>query len=297
MFCPNARCPDYKRTGLPGEYIDGVTSCPYCGAELVGRRPCIEEQWAEEDNDATYTFDIAGVGEAYEPEREIVPIADYISDNDAGISLSFLVANGIEAYMMPDDRLKSSKNTTEVPARIVVAMSQANDAIFLLRDIYRMPDQLIEDKSVPATISGSPDKKKDAVEKFRTRCVSTAFTTNKIDETKDFYVRFLSADVTFDCGWYINLRFGEEKATLRFMSPRKSEQKPCMSTGLLYNFLVDDVDGEYDRITALGLTPTIPLQDQPWGERSFAIEDPNGITLYIYSEREPEDTYKQYYRD
>lgn len=41
----------------------------------------------------------------------------------------------------------------------------------------------------------------------------------------------------------------------------------------------------------------MPLDDHPWGDRGFAILDPNGVTLYIYSAREPADEFKQYYND
>jgi len=35
--------------------------------------------------------------------------------------------------------------------------------------------------------------------------LSPAFTTNNVEETRDFYVKYFSAKVTFDCGWYVNL--------------------------------------------------------------------------------------------
>jgi hypothetical protein len=36
-----------------------------------------------------------------------------------------------------------------------------------------------------------------------------------------------------------------------------------------------------------GLVALMPLEDHPWGDRGFGIQDPNGIVLYLYSEREP----------
>jgi hypothetical protein len=35
MFCPNPDCFDRLESGTPGEYVDGVTTCPKCGATLV----------------------------------------------------------------------------------------------------------------------------------------------------------------------------------------------------------------------------------------------------------------------
>jgi uncharacterized glyoxalase superfamily protein PhnB len=63
----------------------------------------------------------------------------------------------------------------------------------------------------------------------------------------------------------------------------------------MYNFSVSDIDAEYRRITGEGLTPIMPLEDHPWGDRGFAIVDPNGVTLYIFSVREPAEEFKQYF--
>jgi uncharacterized glyoxalase superfamily protein PhnB len=65
---------------------------------------------------------------------------------------------------------------------------------------------------------------------------------------------------------------------------------------LTYNFSVPDVDAEFQLLTASGLIAVMPLEDHLWGDRGFAVEDPNGITLYIYSEREPNPEFKQYYK-
>lgn len=131
---------------------------------------------------------------------------------------------------------------------------------------------------------------------MKTISVSAAFTTNKVEETRDFYVKHLGAVVTFDCGWYVNLKFGSEYCTLQFMSPQQPEHTLCNPAGLIYNFLVDDVDNEHQQIVADGLEPILPIEDHPWGDRGFAIQDPNGITLYLYSEREPSKEFKQYYK-
>lgn len=121
---------------------------------------------------------------------------------------------------------------------------------------------------------------------------SVAFTTNKVKETRDFYVKYFDAKVTFDCGWYVNLEFGNKTSTLQFMSPQQPGQLPGSGTGLMYNFAVEDVDQEYKKLTEAGL----PLENHPWVDRGFAIQDPNGISLYIYSERKPSDEFKQYFK-
>lgn len=48
----------------------------------------------------------------------------------------------------------------------------------------------------------------------------------------------------------------------------------------MYNFAVEDVDQEYKALIEAGLSVIMPLEDHPWGDRGFAIQDPNGISLY-----------------
>jgi uncharacterized glyoxalase superfamily protein PhnB len=47
---------------------------------------------------------------------------------------------------------------------------------------------------------------------------------------------------------------------------------------------VDDVADQYRRAAAKKLTITQPLTDQSWGHRSFCVREPNGLTLYFFSE-------------
>ena len=48
---------------------------------------------------------------------------------------------------------------------------------------------------------------------------------------------------------------------------------------------VDDVDARYRVVRARGLPVQEALADRPWGHRAFCIRDPNGLTLYLFSER------------
>lgn len=125
--------------------------------------------------------------------------------------------------------------------------------------------------------------------------ISPCITTEKVEESRDFYVKFFGAKVTFDCGWYVSLQFGKQSSNLQFMAPPPG-QPICNPAGLGYNFSVADVDVEYNLLMAAGLQPVMPLEDHPWGDRGFAIQDPNGVALYIYSEREPNAEFKQYYK-
>ena len=126
--------------------------------------------------------------------------------------------------------------------------------------------------------------------------LSPAFTTNDVEGTRDFYIRHFDAIVTFDCGWYVNLEFGNPSCTIQFMSPQQPEHQLSSGAGLIYNFAVKNVDDEYKKLTEANLSVVVPLEDHPWGDRGFAVQDPNGISLYIYSLREPSEEFEQYFK-
>ena len=131
---------------------------------------------------------------------------------------------------------------------------------------------------------------------MKTNNLSACIVTEKIYECREFYTKNFNAKITFDCGWYLNMEFGNNTATLQFMSPQQPEQPIYNGSGLMYNFDVDDVDAEYERLMQLGNKPAMPLEDHPWGDRGFAILDPNGIMLYIYSNKEPSEEFKQFFK-
>ena len=124
--------------------------------------------------------------------------------------------------------------------------------------------------------------------------LSTCFCTNEIDACREFYVHFFGAEAIFDCGWYINLRFGKNGPTIQFMQPRGN--MPIFGgAGVTLNFKVDDVDAEHMRLIGAGLQTAMPLEDHPWGDRGFSIIDPIGNSVYIYSDREPSEEFRKYY--
>ena len=64
--------------------------------------------------------------------------------------------------------------------------------------------------------------------------------------------------------------------------PRASAPLPFLTEyrgGLFLGFEVEDVDGLYASLTAKGIEITLELEDGPWGQRHFAVMDPNGVVL------------------
>lgn len=56
---------------------------------------------------------------------------------------------------------------------------------------------------------------------------------------------------------------------------------PPGDRGVIVVLEVDDAAAELQRLQSAGVTITAPMQDDPWGERSFQVSDPNGITVQL----------------
>lgn len=121
--------------------------------------------------------------------------------------------------------------------------------------------------------------------------LSICFTTKNIDACKAFYEKYLGAIITFDSGWYLDLTFrdAEKEFHISFMNPQNNE--PEYLGGAILNLLVEDVDKEYEIISNENIPIVTHIQDNPWGDRSFCINDPIGNRLYIYKNTQPTEEY------
>lgn len=118
--------------------------------------------------------------------------------------------------------------------------------------------------------------------------------TKKLNETKSFYTKNLGFQIKFENEFYLLLKTPNEKDTLSFLLPNHPTQqpffhKPFLGEGMYLTIEVEDVDTIYADIKNKGIEIKVDLRDEPWGERHFAIQDPNGIGIDIVKYTEPID--------
>lgn len=116
--------------------------------------------------------------------------------------------------------------------------------------------------------------------------LNAGFIIPKLQETKKFYTTVLQMEVVFENEFYLLLQVVGGTDQISFLLPDHESQqllfKPAFTgKGTYLTIEVDDVDAEYRRIKALGLPIPIELRNEPWGDRHFAIVDPNGIGIDI----------------
>ena len=106
-------------------------------------------------------------------------------------------------------------------------------------------------------------------------------TTPNLTAQREFYVEHLGFHTTLDLPEYLALVSQDGSVEVGFMPPCPGA-KAYQAGGLTLCLEVPDADAEHARLTAAGLQPTRPLTDNPWGDRSFVVDDPAGIAVYIH---------------
>jgi catechol 2,3-dioxygenase-like lactoylglutathione lyase family enzyme len=120
----------------------------------------------------------------------------------------------------------------------------------------------------------------------KTMKMNAGIVTKQLKESKSFYERVLNFGVTFENDFYLLMHTPGHTAEISFLLPNHPTQqpvfqKPFTGQGMYLTIEVADVDAEYKRIKALGIPIKIDLRNEEWGDRHFAIVDPNGVGIDI----------------
>lgn len=117
--------------------------------------------------------------------------------------------------------------------------------------------------------------------------------TDKLAESKAFYTDVLGFGVSFENAFYLLLHTPSRAEEISFLLPNHPSQQaffhaPFTGQGLYLTIEVEDVDKVYEDIKSKGVEIKVEIRDEPWGDRHFAIEDPNGIGIDIVKYSAPE---------
>ena len=123
--------------------------------------------------------------------------------------------------------------------------------------------------------------------------LNAGITTKKLKETKEFYSKYLNFGVTFENEFYLLMHTPNKQAELSFLLPNHPSQASIFhhefkGEGMYLTLEEHDVDSLYKEIKLKGAEIKVHLKDEPWGDRHFAIEDPNGIKIDIVRYQAPD---------
>lgn len=124
--------------------------------------------------------------------------------------------------------------------------------------------------------------------------LNAGIVTPKLKETKAFYRDVLGFGTTFENEFYLLMHTPNQQAELSFLLPNHPSQqplfhKPFTGQGMYLTIEVDDVDRLYQQLKHKGVLIKIDLRTELWGDRHFAIEDPNGIGIDLVNYSSPQN--------
>ncbi|WP_426364707.1 VOC family protein [Streptomyces sp. E-08] len=68
-----------------------------------------------------------------------------------------------------------------------------------------------------------------------------------------------------------------------------ADQRDQHASGLILAFTTTGIEAEEERLRAEGAAITMPLREEPWGERLFQVTDPNGVIVQFVEWVTPAD--------
>lgn len=118
-----------------------------------------------------------------------------------------------------------------------------------------------------------------------TNRISAGLVSADIAASRDFYVAHFGFKAVFDSPFYVHLVRGSGGEQLGLMAPEDTGHAefgdPTDGSGIWLMLEVDDVDAEYERLSQAGVAFRETPKDQPWGDRTAVLTDPNGVLIYL----------------
>jgi catechol 2,3-dioxygenase-like lactoylglutathione lyase family enzyme len=115
--------------------------------------------------------------------------------------------------------------------------------------------------------------------------------TDDVAGTSAFYQRHFGFEPAFAIDWYTHLVMGGDEGVNLAIIEAGHETIPKVARsgvrGLILNFEVENVDAEYERLTSEGLEVLQELRSEPFGQRHFILQDPNGVLIDLITLIEP----------
>ncbi|MBL8687316.1 MAG: VOC family protein [Alphaproteobacteria bacterium] len=106
-----------------------------------------------------------------------------------------------------------------------------------------------------------------------------------------FYQQYFGFSTVFQNEWYVHLTNTQQPevnlALLDYRHASLPHNYRKTVQGVLLNFELDAVDDMYNHLKQQGLSILLHLRDEPWGQRHFIVQGPEGIMIDIIKIIEP----------
>ncbi|KNB54018.1 VOC family protein [Streptomyces caatingaensis] len=112
-----------------------------------------------------------------------------------------------------------------------------------------------------------------------------SLTVADVDASRDFFCTHLGYQVAVATDGFASLTRDGEAVDIvllrRGTEVLPPEQRDQRAGGLILALTVTGLDAEERRLRQAGAPITMPLREEPWGERLFQTTDPNGIVVQL----------------
>lgn len=112
-----------------------------------------------------------------------------------------------------------------------------------------------------------------------------SLTVAHVDASADFFVEHLGYRQQMAAEGFASLSREDAAVDVVFLQQGidvlPEDQRDQQASGLIVALAVADLDAELARLQREGVTITLPLQEEEWGERLFQIKDPNGVVVEL----------------
>ena len=115
--------------------------------------------------------------------------------------------------------------------------------------------------------------------------LNTGIITDKLEETKSFYVDKLGFSILWEADWFILLATPNGADTISFLVPNHPTQellnfrKPFNGNGIYLTIEVENVDLYFEELKKTGIDIALNIRSEEWGDRHFAVIDTNNIGI------------------
>ena len=111
------------------------------------------------------------------------------------------------------------------------------------------------------------------------RRVVPSITSDRLEESREFYTEFLGFEVGMDMGWIVTF-VSPSNPTAQINLLREDQSESAHQEAAL-SIEVADVDEMHAKAVSRGHQIVYPLTNEPWGVRRFYVRDPNGVIINV----------------
>ncbi|MGW4893054.1 VOC family protein [Kitasatospora sp. NPDC004240] len=128
---------------------------------------------------------------------------------------------------------------------------------------------------------------------MRVTTSTLSLTVADVDASRDFFRTHLGYQVAMAADGFASLTRDDAAADVvllrRGTEVLPPEQRDRQATGLIFALTVTGIEAEERRLREAGAPITMPLREEPWGERLFQLTDPNGIVVQFVEWATPDE--------